>query len=116
MLCEVCGCKLANSNIGKAVHMKRYHAVRSSVQHVQPMPPTHKVTKEEKEAAIRKFEEKHKDLFVDDTVTVLLPYGQVRIDRPSKPVQTWKEFNDRLDALVEQSDKLLKQLKEKFGE
>jgi hypothetical protein len=109
------------------------------------MPPSHKVSKEEKEASIRKFEERHKAAFdlnapkmeEDEPKLTPMPYGQVKIEQPDKkcvslengdcvgvncmhdapkPVISWAEFNLRLDNLVKQSEDTLRMLKERFGE
>jgi hypothetical protein len=114
MLCSVCNQRLAESETGRKAHMARYHAVNL------PIKP-HSITKEEKEATIRRFESRNSSLFNLDREesiehTVLLPDGKVQIYSAPRAIKTWDEFNARLDILVEQSDQLLQQLKEKFGE
>lgn len=47
--------------------------------------------------------------------TPVVQSGQQPVDRPGiKPITSWKEFDERLDALVIQSGQILEQMKEQF--
>lgn len=136
MICEICNAKLGNSNSGKEAHMKRYHAV-SSVKSVAPMPPR-PMTREEKDAATKRFEAKYSQAFMLDNIEVkpveqliergyndIMGVEDVKIAKKldiasktpvSTPITSQEEFVQRLDALVEQSDSILAQMKKQFGE
>ena len=130
MQCEICGCQLANSNIGMVNHMKRYHNVASKIKTVQPMPPEYRMSKEEKETAIHKFESKHQGLFICDLPEpkfTPMPFGKVKVEfsdekcgikneDKEKSIESSNEFCKRLDALLVKSEEILKQMKEQYGE
>lgn len=45
MKCEICGCGLGNSHLGKENHMKKYHAVTLEKPQYKPMDPKEKAEK-----------------------------------------------------------------------
>jgi hypothetical protein len=104
MLCSVCKQKLAESDSGRKVHMARYHNVLAEAKQT----PTYKpMSTEEKTRIVNRMEARFSE------GVIIYPCVKA-VKAEVKPVMSWKEYNERLDALCAQSELMMKQIRNEF--